>query len=338
MATGQQQRATATRTQQGDGDFERLMKGDAKLQAVFTECKTRAPTIEECLPDFMKGQSGRLIQRAMLTMQRNRDLQGIDPQQFARLVVEAAELGFAIDGKNVYVVNFKGTYQLMPSYKAMVAFCKRCRTLVDVQCDVVCKNDLFEHRRDNGSNILQHTFQLGAERGEVIGAYCRVWLPGGLWNYALMDRDELDSIQRRAASQNGPWKTDANEMRKKTVIRRALKLYQDDPGVARLMEATEWEDELETELNKPATRQTVAEILSRPVGKVEPKEHTDPITPDHEPPPHYSTALAHDWIGRATTVQEAVDAATALDALKGANKQEIDGIYIEKERKLKGGE
>lgn len=332
MATGQQ-RQPAARTQQADGDFERLMSGNAKLQATYQECRTRAPTIEECLPDFMKGQSGRLIQRAMLTMQRSRDLQGIDPQQFARLVVEAAELGFSIDGKNVYVVNFKGTYQLMPSYKALVAFCKRCRTIVDVQSDVVCKNDTFEHGRENGSNILKHTFQLGAPRGEVIGAYCRVWLPGGLWNYCLMDREELDSIQRRAASQNGPWKTDPNEMRKKTAIRRVLKLYQDDPGVARLMELTEWEDDLEAELAKPETRQTIDSLLSRPVAS----KATEQITTEHDPPPPYSEALAADWLGAAKTLEALDAAANALDALEGADRAAIGGMYDEAKAKLKGG-
>lgn len=255
--TTQQQRPQQQREQEGDPDFKRMMSGSARLQGLRDKLYESSGRIEAMLPDFMKGQADRLIARAMITFAKC-DLKDCPDEDFRRCVVEAAEMGFAIDGKLAYVVKYKAAYQLQLDYKAMVAVAKRCRTLKDVQADVVCEGDEFRHARRHGENILEHTFQLGFDRGNVIGAYCRVWLPDGSWNYALMDRNELNAIQDRAPSKKGPWSTDPNEMRKKTVIRRALKMYQDDPGLMRMLDITGWEDELDEP--KPALPATLAEM------------------------------------------------------------------------------
>lgn len=340
MATGQQRQSSNFQPRQqaapDDGEFQKLIKDKPVLQLAFEECQKAEPKMEECLPGFMKGQSKRLIHRAMMTMQANPDLQDIPQRQFARLVVEAAELGFAIDGKNVYIVNFKGKWQLMPSYKAMVAFCKRCGTILDVQADVVRTNDVFEHGRENGGSRLIHTYDLTADRGNVIGAYCRVWLPSGLWNYALMSKAELDAIQDRAASKKGPWSTDADEMRKKTVIRRLLKMYQDDPGVSRLMELTGWEDEQEAVAKEEGQREA-ARLMGKPLSRARREQPEPPqATPETDPPPPYSEALAADWLGAAKTPEALDAAANALDALEGADRAAIGGMYDEAKAKLKG--
>jgi hypothetical protein len=145
-------------------------------------------------------------------------------------------------------------------YKAVVAVAKRNRTIKDIDADVVCENDRFKHGKYGGQNILEHTFDMGKPRGDVVGAYCRVFLPDGTWNYEVMTREQLDAVQRRAPAQNGPWKTDPDEMRKKTVIRRKLKLYQDDPGLMRMLEITAWEDEADT---SPAAAATISELTAQ---------------------------------------------------------------------------
>lgn len=242
-----------------DDDFSRLMSKDARIGGMYKTLSAASHNIEAMLPDFMKGQSDRLIRRALITFSKNPDLQGITDVDFRRCVIEAAEVGFAIDGKMCYVVKYKGTYQLQLDYKAVVAVAKRCRTIKDIDADVVCANDQFKHGKFGGQSVLEHTFTLSQPRGEVTGAYCRVFLPDGTWNYEVMTREQLDSVQKRAPAQNGPWRTDPDEMRKKTVIRRKLKLYQDDPGLMRMLEITAWEDEPA----EPPQAATISELTAQ---------------------------------------------------------------------------
>lgn len=203
--------------------------------------------IEELLPPTMKGQGARLAKRAALTFAKDEKLEECPPAAFVRCVLEAAEAGFAIDGKMCYVLRYKQTWQMQLDYKGIIAAARRTGRIVDVWADVVCAGDDFVHRREDDRTEFHHDYALGEDRGEPIGAYAVVKLPGGHWRCEVMDIKELNRIQARAPAKNGPWSTDVNEMRKKTVIRRCLKLYCDDPGLAKALEVLEELDDMSTE-------------------------------------------------------------------------------------------
>ena len=210
--------------------------------------------LQEVLPEAIKGDAARLAKRAMLTFSRSENLQKCTPQSFIRCVLQAAEMGLAIDGKLCHAVPYDvnvGTRdkpcwekqaQCQPDYKGLIAIAKRSGQIADTYGRVVYRNDQFDHGRSATECVLRHTYELGSDRGEPIGAYAVVKLPNGDWNYELMDIAELDAIRGRSKSYSskygpgGPWVTDPDQMRIKTVIRRALKLYCDDPGLVRAME------------------------------------------------------------------------------------------------------
>jgi recombination protein RecT len=196
--------------------------------------------IEEVLPDGMKGQARRLVKRALLTFASRPYLKECSNEDFLRCVIRAAEMGLAIDDRLCHVVRFGGkqtSWQAMPDYKGLIAVAKRSGQIKDCYADVVCANDTFRAYRDGATSHLIHELppRFG-HRGQVIGAYAIVKLPDGDWRYELMSRAELDNIQRRAPAKNGPWATDPDEMRKKTVLRRLLKTYCDDPAFVRAQE------------------------------------------------------------------------------------------------------
>lgn len=274
-----------------DDDFTRLMSKNARIGSLYRTLSAAERNIEAMLPDFMKGQGDRLIRRACITFSKNPDLHGISDEDYRRCVIEAAEMGFAIDGRLCYVVKYKNTYQVQLDYKAMVAVAKRCRTIKDIDTDVVRDGDHFKHGRYGGTNVLEHTFDVRCQdRGEVIAAYCRVFLPDGSWNYEVMTRSQLDAIQRRAPAQNGPWKTDTDEMRRKTVLRRKLKLYQDDPGLMRMLEIT-GENDSDDDANevRPATLAALDKALTTPRqngnGHTNGNGHAEPDEPTQAEPP-----------------------------------------------------
>jgi phage RecT family recombinase len=216
----------------------------SKYRVINDALEKRVAKLEEVLPDAMKGQGRRLIKRAMMTFERNPDLQGCPPREFIRCVLEAAEIGLAIDGKLAYVVRYKNAWQMQPDYKGIIAVARRVKQIKDCYGDVVCENDTFYAYRENGKSHFKHQYQFGKPRGDVIGAYAIIKLPDGDWRYELMDRTELDRIQAISPAQSSdkvPWKKHPNEMRKKSVIRRAMKTYCDDPGVIRAIEFAERE-------------------------------------------------------------------------------------------------
>ena len=289
MANGQQQQqsvAQASTQELLDAILDRPVSERARVIGVALD--NRIPKIEEMLPDFMKGQGARLAKRAQLTFAKNADLDNCPPDVFIRCVLEAAELGFAIDGKLAYVVKYKSQYQMQLDYKAIVAVAKRMKTIKDIYADVVYELDHFRAYRKDGESFLIHERPLGQPRGEkAIGAYAVIILTDGSWRYELMDITELDAVQAKAPAKNGPWGDAAvgrNEMRKKTVTRRSLKMYADDPGVIRLLELTEDEEIGDEDSLPPKTIESVAAKLSAPPPR-KPAPAANGNGSDHPPAP-----------------------------------------------------
>lgn len=220
-----------------------------KKRLIDDSLTRRADKLAELLPDNMKDQALRLIKRALLTFERNpRGIQDCTPESFIYAVLEAAELGLPIDGRLCYVVPYnmkikangqewwEKRAKAQPSYLGLVAVAKRSGQIKDCYGNIICEHDNFKHGRSGPTSVLEHTYDVG-KRGDVVGAWAIVTLPDGTWRYEIMDYGEIESIRGRSKSKDdGPWVTDADQMRIKTVIRRILKLYCDDPAVTRAMD------------------------------------------------------------------------------------------------------
>ncbi len=288
QAAQQQQRPATTAAQpRQKSDLEiALQNSTAKVKEVATQLGYRVQNIEELLPPQFKGQGERMVRRAILTMARQPALQEIPTYDLIRCVMEAAEVGLAIDGKHGYIVKYKSVYQFQADYKGLVVSLRRIGTIKDCYADVVCTNDQFHAWREDGSSHLRHEFDL-APRGDVIGAYAVVVLPDGEWRYELMTREQLDAIQRRAPSKSGPWATDTNEQRKKTVIRRLLKLYVGDPAALRSLSEPWEDDDIETEKAAPTAPPSGRQNLRQkpfepPAATAQPPQQQQEQEPQHE--------------------------------------------------------
>lgn len=206
--------------------------------------------IEAALPRFMQTEAKRLIKRALITFSRTPALHECTPASFVRCVVQAAEYGFAIDGVLCYAVPFSCKVempgqpvrwemqcQFMPSYKGLVAVARRCGQIAEIYGDVVCEKDVWSYQRTLDRDHLEHAKQLGP-RGDVIGTYVVIVLPNGLRRAEVMNLEEINHIKAKSkGSAKGPWSTDFAEMARKTVVKRALKMYADDPGLIDLIDA-----------------------------------------------------------------------------------------------------
>lgn len=220
------------------------------------------PKLETILPDQYKSQAERFVKTAMLTMSKKGDLLECTASSIIYAVMEAGKYGFAIDGRLFHIVSRNrnvGTHekpkwvkeaQCMPDYKGLIAAAKRANQITHADAELVHAKDTFKHGKSGGGNVLEHTWDLGKPRGNVIGAYARIWFPNGTWDYELMDLEELQHVAAKSTSfkpkkgdPSGPWITDPREMQKKTVLRRALKTLVDDPMVGAIIDMVDREYE-----------------------------------------------------------------------------------------------
>ena len=193
--------------------------------------------LEELLPDAMKGQAHRLYKRAMLTFSNKPELQHCTPASFVKCVLGAAELGLAIDGRLAHAVPFRGVASLIVDYKGIIAVARRTKIIKDCYARIVYEGDEFEASDVDGQCHLAHRRLFKSKNPTLV--YAIVRLHGGDWRYELMDMQDCDDIRKRSRSWqsgSGPWATDDGEMRKKTVLKRALKTYCDDPAIIRALE------------------------------------------------------------------------------------------------------
>lgn len=195
-------------------------------------------------------------------------------------VTNIAAIGISLNParKQAYLVPRGGKICLDISYIGLLDIAVASGSILWGQAELVRENDAF--RKVGMDKQPVHEFEpFGKGRGEIVGAYVVVKLHNGDYLTTTMDIDDIYSIRNRSESWKrnggGPWSTDEGEMIKKTVIRRAYKLW---PKTERL-------DNAMTQLSENGER--LVDINDRPA----------------------------DWLDVAPMIAEALATRTDADAL-----------------------
>lgn len=169
----------------------------------------------------------RLARVAISQLKRTPKLAQCDQSSLFNALMTCAELELEPDGRRVHLIPFEnrkaGTTecQLIVDYKGLIELARRSGEISNIYADVICENDDFEW--DLGQ-VIRHKIDIRKDRGNVIGAYARMLFKDGTIQCELMSLKDIENIRSRSKAGNfGPWKTDFNEMSKKTVLRRLLK-------------------------------------------------------------------------------------------------------------------
>lgn len=151
-------------------------------------------------------------------------------------ILNIATVGLTLNPalKLAYLVPRKGKVCLDISYMGLVKLATDSAAIRWCQAEIVKKNDTFVY---NGlGKMPTHTMSPFEDRGEIVGVYCVARTSDGDFLSAVMKKEDCDAIRDRAMSKTGPWMTDYEEMAKKTVIKRASKLW---PKSERLISAVD---------------------------------------------------------------------------------------------------
>lgn len=242
-----------------------------QTSAIQTALDERDAMLLDLLPS--RRHVDRFKRIVVLSLARNPDLLTANRGSLIEAAFEAARLGLEPSGAigGAHIVRYGQKAQLIVDYRGLVDLARRSSEIQDIAAVIVRRGDGFHVRRGT-SPAIEHTplveVSEEAEKGgalEVTHVYAVAHLFGGGVQFEVMTKAQIDAIRARSAAANhGPWRTDYEEMAKKTVLRRLCKLL---PLSIEVREILERESEAEfvpvrEEPVSPSLRDRIAERAS----------------------------------------------------------------------------
>lgn len=279
--------------------------------------------LRSMLSPNLKPHAERFVNVASFYFATKQGMEGCPASQFVRCVFESARVGLAIDGQLCHVVRYNKIWQCQPDYKGLIEVARASGRIEDIEAKEICENDHFVLKQiDGGVRFEFDEADFFSERGEIIGVWCRVWLPNSRVTHKVsaMRLSDLEKIRSRspmAGKNYGPWVTDFAEMCKKTIIRRELKPYVGDPMVAAVVamsDAADGFNELDT---------APADPPPLPRGRTSLRGKSPIPAPDPETQPEPEPSLEPDEQAQP----EAPD-----DDLTDSDQQRMDSVDMFSER------
>jgi recombination protein RecT len=200
------------------------------------------PHFAQVLPEHLTPE--RMVRLTLLAMNRQPELLDCTAESIAEAVMQISSWGLEI-GRTAHLVAFGKKATALADYKGKIELAIRSHTITSCRARVVYEADQFEVEYGLVEK-LTHRPAWNTQRGNPIGVYAVVMLPNGESKFELMSTADVEKIRQRSkAKDSGPWKTDPEEMAKKTVVHRLLKMIPQSPQLAAAFEAEEYPEEPE---------------------------------------------------------------------------------------------
>lgn len=156
-----------------------------------------------------------------------------DQDSFKRAIINVAAIGLTLSPveKLAYLVPRDKKVRLDISYMGYIKLATDIGAIKWASAEIVREKDVYEFQGVNREPV--HKFNPFKDRGEIVGGYCLAKTHDGEFILSQMSGEEILSIRDRSQSwkshikdgKQTPWKSDENEMIKKTLIKRAWKSW-----------------------------------------------------------------------------------------------------------------
>lgn len=260
-----------------------MMTARDRVNSVRALLEKAKPQIALALPRHLN--ADRMLRIAMTSIQRNPALLECDPISLVGAVIQSSQLGLEPDGVlgQAYLIPFRNNrkntreVQFQPGYRGLLLLARRSGEIGGVDARVVYERDHFKY--SFGLNpVLEHVPSRDEERGNPTYVYAIVRLKDGAAQFDVMSAGEIQAHRKRysRAADESPWVTAWEEMAKKTVLKRVLKL---SPASVELQRAIALDEHAEGGLAQDLDAVAVAEgAIEAGNGHAEPKGALDQLT------------------------------------------------------------
>ena len=201
-----------------------------KPQTMKDYVQVMMPEIKKALPNTITPE--RFSRIVLSAISNNKQLQQCTPNSFLAGMMNAAQLGLQPNTPTgeAYLIPYrnKGTLecQFQIGYRGLVSLAYRSGQVKTVYAEAVRENDEFEYELGLEPKLIHKPAK--KDRGEITYFYAVFKLVNGGEGFSVMSKDDMDKHMRKfskaANAGFSPWQTNYEEMGKKTVIKRVLKL------------------------------------------------------------------------------------------------------------------
>lgn len=215
--------------------------------------KALAPEIEKALPSVITPE--RFTRMTLTALSSNPKLAQCTPKSFLGAMMNAAQLGLEPNTPlgQAYLIpyNNHGTMevQFQIGYKGLVDLAYRSGEVSIIQAMIVYENDLFEC--EFGLDPKLKHIPADTNRGKPIKVYAYFKTQKGGYGFDVMSMEDAEEFARKNSQpykqgRNTPWKTFFEEMAKKTILKRVLKLA---PLKSDFVKAMSQDETIKTEMS-----------------------------------------------------------------------------------------
>ena len=191
--------------------------------------KVMEPEIKKALPSVITPE--RFTRMALSALNNTPKLKECNQLSFLAAMMNAAQLGLEPNTPlgQAYLIPYKNKgkleCQFQIGYKGMIDLVYRNEQVQMIQAQIVYENDYFEYELGLESRLI-HRPALD-NRGEMTLVYALFRLKNGGYGFEVMSREDIikyaEKYSQGINSSYSPWKSNFEDMAKKTVIKRVLK-------------------------------------------------------------------------------------------------------------------
>lgn len=216
--------------------------------------KAMEPEIKKALPSVLTPE--RFTRMALNAISNTPKLQECTPMSFIAALMNAAQLGLEPNTPlgQAYLIPYHNKKagilecQFQVGYKGLIDLAYRNLQMQTIQAQAVYSEDEFDY--ELGLNARLYHKPAFGNRGDVLGYYALFKLENGGYAFEVMAKSDIIAYAQKYSqginSSYSPWKSNFDEMAKKTVIKRVLKYA---PMKAEFARAVASDETIKTQLS-----------------------------------------------------------------------------------------
>ena len=200
-----------------------------KSMSIPDMVKALEPEIKRALPSVLTPE--RFTRMALSALNNTPKLKECTPMSFIAALMNAAQLGLEPNTPlgQAYLIpyKYKGILecQFQLGYKGMIDLAYRNDRMQSIEAHTIYENDEFYY--ELGLDARLKHIPTWDDRGDIRGFYAIFKLDNGGYRFEVMSKADVDrfaeTYSKAYSSEYSPWKTNYEEMAKKTVLKKLLK-------------------------------------------------------------------------------------------------------------------